>query len=278
MLFPHDAGALQSQVFRLRQRMPGLEIEHRSGYVLHLNGGALDADAFERAVWDAVAQRVDDPARALDRVEDGLALWRGVPYEDLVDDEDGRIEIRRLEEIHTHAIEERFGLLVGMDRAAEALADLEAFVAREPLRERPRHLLIDALVAGGRRADALRVFDSYRRLLAQDLGVAPSPALRARHEQLLAEDDAQPPSAEQRRQRRGQRGLPFVERRPRSSAATHWWATWNDSSAELGWSPCSVPVGSARRGWQSKLPGVSNRAFLMAWCSATSQRPVGRRW
>ena len=36
---PHDAGALQSQVFRLRQRMPGLEIEHRSGYVLHLNGG-----------------------------------------------------------------------------------------------------------------------------------------------------------------------------------------------------------------------------------------------
>ena len=51
-----------------------------------------------------------------------------------------------------------------------------------------------------------------------------------------------------RRQHRGQRGLPFVERRPRSSAATHWWATWNDSSAELGWSPCSVPVGSARRG------------------------------
>ena len=42
-----------------------------------------------------------------------------------------------------------------------------------------------ALAAAGRHVEALRVYDDFRRLLADELGVEPSPALAARHVELL---------------------------------------------------------------------------------------------
>ena len=63
--------------------------------------------------------------------------------------------------------------------SSTALAD------EHPLRERPRELLMTALAAAGRHVEALRVYDDFRRLLADELGVEPSPALAARHVELL---------------------------------------------------------------------------------------------
>ena len=42
-----------------------------------------------------------------------------------------------------------------------------------------------ALAAEGRTADALRVFDDFRRVLGDELGIEPSPALAAQHAALL---------------------------------------------------------------------------------------------
>ena len=65
------------------------------------------------------------------------------------------------------------------------VAELAALADDEPLRERPRELLMSALAATGRHAEALRVYDDFRRLLAEELGIAPSPALSAQHAELL---------------------------------------------------------------------------------------------
>ena len=43
-----------------------------------------------------------------------------------------------------------------------------------------------ALAAAGRQAEALRVYDDFRRLLGDELGIEPSPALAAQHAALLA--------------------------------------------------------------------------------------------
>ncbi|MDY7103657.1 MAG: BTAD domain-containing putative transcriptional regulator [Actinomycetota bacterium] len=183
------AGALHNHVSRLRSHVPAARIERRGqGYALVLDDETVDAHRFERGVSDAAAARPTDPARALAVLDDALATWRGDPYADLVEVDDGRIEIERLVEIRARAIEERFAALLDLGRVEEATADLEAFVAREPLRERPRDLLMTALAAVGRRAEALRVYDAYRKVLAGELGVDPSPALRDRHEALLAAD------------------------------------------------------------------------------------------
>jgi predicted ATPase len=48
-----------------------------------------------------------------------------------------------------------------------------------------------ALTATGRRADALRVYDDFRRLLGDELGIEPSPLLAAQHTALL---ESEPPA------------------------------------------------------------------------------------
>ena len=42
-----------------------------------------------------------------------------------------------------------------------------------------------ALAATGRTVEALRVYDDFRRLLGDELGIEPSPALAAQHADLL---------------------------------------------------------------------------------------------
>ena len=65
------------------------------------------------------------------------------------------------------------------------VVELAALAAEEPLRERPRALLMTALTRSGRTVEALRVYDDFRRLLSDELGIEPSPALAAQHAGLL---------------------------------------------------------------------------------------------
>ena len=65
------------------------------------------------------------------------------------------------------------------------VVELAALAAEEPLRERPRALLMTALTRSGRTVEALRVYDDFRRLLSDELGIDPSPALAAQHAGLL---------------------------------------------------------------------------------------------
>lgn len=186
-----DPAALQSLVFRLRQRVDGLDLAYRApGYVLTVRDQCVDVGRFERLVLDAIEGREFDAERSCVLLDEALGLWRGEPFEDLVDSDEARVEIERLDEVRCRAREERFELALDLGGAAGAIGDLEAFAAREPLRERPRHLLMRAYASLGRRAEALRVYDIYRRLLADELGVAPSPELRRHHDELLAADES----------------------------------------------------------------------------------------
>ena len=61
------------------------------------------------------------------------------------------------------------------------VAELEELAAGHPLRERPRLLLIKALYADGRSAEALAVYESFRQLLASELGTDPGRELQQAH-------------------------------------------------------------------------------------------------
>src|SRR5262249_7989468 len=131
------------------------------------------------------ARRVHDPDAALRRIDDALDLWRGEPYPELSDVDEARQESARLAELRVRAREERADAVLAAGRPLDAVADLTALVSEQPLRRRPRALLMAALAGTGRVADALRVYDDFRRTLADELGIEPSVGLSRQHLALL---------------------------------------------------------------------------------------------
>jgi hypothetical protein len=96
------------------------------------------------------------------------------------------------------ALEDRIDADLALGRHSALVAELEAEVARHPLRERLRGQLMTALYGSGRQADALEAFHDARRTLLDELGIEPGPALRERHEAILRQDPALAPPARRR--------------------------------------------------------------------------------
>ena len=86
------------------------------------------------------------------------ALWRGPALADFTYEPFAQTEIARLEELRVVALEERIDADLALGRQAELVAELEALVDSQPLRERPRAQLMLALYRSGRQADALAAY------------------------------------------------------------------------------------------------------------------------
>ncbi|MGC5016835.1 ATP-binding protein [Streptosporangium sp. DT93] len=192
------AHALQSQVSRLRQVLGGhAAIEAvPSGYRLAVDPGDLDAYRFESLADEGRAALGDgDPARAAALLREALDLWRGPALADVADAASVRALAARLEERGLGALEDRIEADLRRGEHRAAVPELRELADRHPLRERIRGLLMRALQAGGRQAEALLVFEETRRLLADELGADPSAELADVHRELLrGERPYEPPA------------------------------------------------------------------------------------
>ena len=88
-------------------------------------------------------------------------------------------ETRRLEELRLEALETRIDSDLELGGGGELVAELDRLVAEHPLRERLRGELMLALYRAGRQSEALQGYHDARRSLVDELGIEPSPALRA---------------------------------------------------------------------------------------------------
>jgi predicted ATPase/DNA-binding SARP family transcriptional activator len=182
---PDDpAGALRTQVSRLRKILPATTplVTDEGGYRLVVGSVDLDAWRFEQLLATAANARGE---QALRFVDDALRLWRGPALEEFIDRPFAQTEGRRLEELRGAAREQQAALLLATGRPAEAAAAATAALAEQPERERARALLMEALYHQGRHTDALDVYQSWRRRLAEDHGLEPSPALRRIEQRIL---------------------------------------------------------------------------------------------
>jgi predicted ATPase/DNA-binding SARP family transcriptional activator len=183
--------ALQQQIAQLRRTL-GREriVSGPAGYVLAMADAVIDARRFEELVSVGRSALSDGQAtEALAAFDGALALWRGPALEDVAHEAFAVADAARLDEARRIATEDRIDAQLAAGAGSELVADLEAAVAREPLRERLRAQLMQALFRAGRQADALAVFHHTRRLLDEELGIEPGPALTKLHEQLLRQED-----------------------------------------------------------------------------------------
>ncbi|WP_433260207.1 BTAD domain-containing putative transcriptional regulator [Actinosynnema sp. CS-041913] len=162
------------------------------GYRLVLDPAASDVAEFE-ALRRRARQQLDSgaPEAALRSLDAALALWRGDPMTGL-DGPFARTHRLRLGEARASARELRAEAALAAGAHLDVIGELGALVTEEPLRERPRELLISALHRAGRSAEALEVFREAAQVLRTELEVEPGPGLRAAHERVLGAEPAAP--------------------------------------------------------------------------------------
>jgi DNA-binding SARP family transcriptional activator/EAL domain-containing protein (putative c-di-GMP-specific phosphodiesterase class I)/CheY-like chemotaxis protein len=159
------------------------------GWVLGLENAAVDALRFHDLTARARSHRGrGDTAAAVTDLADALALWRGPALADLVDAGFLVAQATTLDESRADAVEDLTEAELATGDAAAALARMEEHIELNPLRERGWGLLMVALYRLGRQAAALAAFQQVRAVLADQVGLEPSPELVDIERRILAQD------------------------------------------------------------------------------------------
>ena len=201
----NPANALQGRVSALRRALgsgSGLLVTSPPGYRLVVDPDRFDAARFERLVAEATALGPAERPRAARLLEEALGLWRGPALAEFADRPWAQVEAARLEELRLDAVEARVELGLASGGHAGLVGELEALAAAHPIRERPRGQLMVALYRSGRQADALGVYQQTREVLAEELGIDPSPELQRLQQAILVQDPALELAGPDRRQAR----------------------------------------------------------------------------
>ncbi|MEU4537002.1 BTAD domain-containing putative transcriptional regulator [Streptosporangium sp. NPDC023825] len=166
---------LRTYVSRLRSAL-GAEVITSIGSGYALAGGTCDLVTMEELSREG-------------RYGEALALWRGEPLAGL---EGGYAEGQRIRlgERRLAVQELRLAREVEEGGHAEVIAELTALRGEHPARERLAGLLMLALYRSGRQAEAIGVFTDTRELLAEDLGIDPSPELAELYQRIITADPA----------------------------------------------------------------------------------------
>jgi peptide/nickel transport system substrate-binding protein len=195
---PGNATTIQTYVYHLREAIEPdrprgspakVLVSERGGYRLETRDAVLDAREFEELARAGLeSERDGNHEQALRELDAALGLWRGEVLADVTElDAVGPIAAR-LDELRLSAIEARVDAHLALGQHALVVAELEELTAANPLREQLHARRMLALYRCGRQADALAAYRQLHHVLDTEIGVQPSPPLRALHQAILAHD------------------------------------------------------------------------------------------
>ena len=182
---PSSATAnVHTYVSQLRQQLGADSIRStRTGYKLD-DDVKVDAARFESEVKAAITS--GDSGEQERGLAVALLRWRGDAYQGFEDLHWARGEAARLGALRIDALERRFD--AALECGVSVVTDIEAAVRDHPLHERFWAQLMIGLYRADRQADALRAYERIRRILGDELGLAPSPRLTEVEHAILTQD------------------------------------------------------------------------------------------
>jgi DNA-binding SARP family transcriptional activator len=180
---------VQIYVSQLRKVLPAEVLLTRPpGYIVEVDPEAIDVGRFDRLRRTGrAALEAGEPGTAATRLRDALGLWRGEALAEF-GEPFAQVERNHLHELRLVCLEDRIEAELMQGRHAELVGELAAEVARLPLRERLHRQWMLALYRSGRHADALAVYEDFRRGLDEELGLEPSVQLRDLQGLILNQD------------------------------------------------------------------------------------------
>lgn len=203
--------ALQALVSRLRRTLgsAGAVTRLADGYHLAVDAADVDALRFEQLAGAGRDRlRAGDLPGAASLLGEAVALWGESPgAEPAAVAAVAPAVAVRLAHASAEAVTDLADAELALGRADAAAARLTTLLAEHPVHERAAALLMDALAAQGRQADALALYERVRESLADALGTEPGAALSARHLSLLR---AERPAPDTTRSRRGNLPAPLT--------------------------------------------------------------------
>ncbi|MFG2129197.1 BTAD domain-containing putative transcriptional regulator [Streptomyces sp. NPDC048751] len=189
---PTGRAVLYSYVARIRRLLPKVPAEAEEPAIVRSSGGYMarvypphvDVHRFRGLVASARAVSTSDPLLAAERYRAALGLWHGEPLLGLtgpwVEAVREALSAERSAALaECHAAELRAGHHVTL------LPELEAVANERPFDEVSLRHLMTALYRCGRGAEAVARYNRTRRLLADELGLDPSPASQELYQELL---------------------------------------------------------------------------------------------
>ena len=182
--------SLQVYVHGLRRVLGSERIETAGrGYRAVVGEDELDLDLFESALARGRATlEAGRPDDAADELRQALAVWRGPALAGLPEETRRAAESERLEELRITALELRYDAELACGLHDGVVAELEVLTAEHPYNERFLQQQMLALYRCGRQAEALEAYRDARRVLADELGLEPSPATQELEQAILRQD------------------------------------------------------------------------------------------
>ena len=180
---------VQIYVSQLRKVLPeGLLQTRPPGYAVDVEPATIDLVRFEQLRREGeAAHAVGNADLAARRFGEALSLWRGEALAEFPEPF-ARAEASRLGELRLACVEARIAADLDRGRHVELVAELEPLLARYPLREGLWAQQLLALYRSGRQSEALATYRRFRDLLADELGLEPSPRLKELERRILRHD------------------------------------------------------------------------------------------
>lgn len=175
---------------RIRRRLDSAGGEVRlaqqaGSYTLEIAPDQVDLHRFQRLAAEARSlSDAGDDVQALALLEEAEAGWRGEPLSGLPGLWAESVRTNMAEK-HLAATLTRIAVELRMGHFAELIPDLTTLLEQHPTDEGLAAHLMVADYGCGRQADALRVYDTVRRRLSEELGAEPGGALSRLHQLIL---------------------------------------------------------------------------------------------